>query len=91
MAWRVIARIGYSDDGNGSKLRNHVGGLLTSAGFTNTLTGTWEIAAVNEAAAVTLLNQMMTVLGNPSSHVASLLPNARLKHLWLYLDEGPVP
>ena len=65
MAWRVIVRISYFHDRQ-SRLRNaHIVPLFHALGLQNTMTGTWESAAVNQAQAAAQLSLVLHALANP--------------------------
>jgi hypothetical protein len=65
MAWRVIVRISYFHDSQ-SRLRNaHIVPLFNALGLQNTMTGTWESVAVNQAQAATQLSLVLQALADP--------------------------
>ena len=85
MAWRVIVRISYSHDRQ-SRLRNtYIVPLFNALGLQNTMTGTWESPAVDEAQAAQCLCQVLQTLANPQQF-SDVDPLALLNHLWVYID-----
>ena len=90
MTWRVILRVGLTQD-NGSVVRNtSLEPSFRAMGLQNTATGTWEANHVTEASAVTHLSAVLTALANPTT-VPGAAPAVRMKHLWVYLDNQPNP
>jgi len=85
MTWRVIARIGYTNDGIGSTMRNFIADHLKGAGFTNSKTGTWETSSISQDEASETLVQVLRACADPAG-VPSIRPDVHLKHLWLYID-----
>jgi len=82
--WRVIIRISFFHD-TGSRLRNHLAPMFTAMGLQNTLTGTWESAAVGLAQATAQMSLVFQALANPQA-VPGVDTQAELNHLWVYID-----
>jgi hypothetical protein len=82
--WRVIVRISFFRD-HGSRLRNHLVPMFTAMGLQNTLTGTWESAAVDLSQAATQMATILQTLANPQL-VPGVVPQTALNHLWDYID-----
>ena len=90
MAWRVIVRLGLTQD-TGSIVRN--GALvpeLQAMGLHNTATGTWEASFTTEALAAARLSNVLAVVARPAA-IKGADPAVRLKHLWVYLGDQPDP
>lgn len=85
VAWRVIVRISYFHDSQSRLRNNHVVPFFTAMGLQNTMTGTWESPAVDEAQAAAQLAQVLQVVANPQQF-ADVDAQAALNHLWVYLD-----
>lgn len=86
MSWRVIVRVGLTQD-TGSIVRN--GALvpeLVAMGLHNTATGTWEASFATEALAAARLSNVLAVLARPTA-INGADPAVRLKHLWVYIDD----
>jgi hypothetical protein len=82
--------MGISEDDNPQKVRNLVRDQVVPT-LRNTNTGTWERDAVDPATIVPILQQVLRILQNPQIAHAGVHARARLKHLWLYLDETADP
>ena len=89
MAWRVIARIGFTGDGNGSPLRNFIAGTLHEAGMRRSKTGTWESPKMLMDDAHDMLAEVLRACSHPTS--VQGVTTSTLKHLWLYIDEVDAP
>jgi hypothetical protein len=85
MAWRVIVRISYFHDRQSRLRNNHVVPLFTGLGLQNTMTGTWESPAADEAQAAALLGQVLEAVADPQQF-ADVDAQAALNHLWVYID-----
>lgn len=79
---RIILRFSLNTD-PGSVVRNAVAGLLQSAGFNNTGTGTWE--ATGTPSAMTAITTVLNTLTNPAQ-IPNANPSVTVDHIWFYLD-----
>jgi hypothetical protein len=83
--WRVVFRVSFYRD-TGSRLRNHLAPLFNAMGLHNTLTGTWESAAVALPEAAAQMARVLEALADPQTAVPGAGPQASLNHLWVYID-----
>lgn len=85
--WRVVVRISYFHD-TASRLRNnHLVPFFNALGLTNTATGTFESASVDQVQAATQLSQVLSAVANPQQF-NDVDVQAALNHLWVYIDRA---
>jgi hypothetical protein len=90
MPWRVIARVGLSRDGKGSKMRAKIVEVLEAGGFHRTKTGTWETRdPVRRPEAAATVRNLIDVLSR--AHPNNTEHKSIMRYLWLYIDHQPFP
>jgi len=85
--WRVMIRFSLDND-KSSAVRNTIAPVLKKCGIARTKTGTWQSRNqhCSPVSAAKQLRQLLRILQNPQASVDGAGPNAKLDHIWFYIE-----